>query len=208
MNVITIKHHLLSPLEGRISSWEKMKKVIAHILKLKPQLLQKIKQKKAILTSSMEATALIDVELLQEESDSIIKLFGGTDYKHELGKLKQKERSLSKTSEFCSLDPFIDGKGIIRVAGWIRRSGLNEEYMHPIILRKKSKVTELIIKWCHHRAAHCGRGITLNDIRDRGLWIINASSITKSVVFNCVTCRKLRGTMVVQKRVDLPKVRF
>ena len=88
MNVITIKHYLLSQLEGRISSWEKMKKVIAHILKLKPQLLQKIKQKKGILTSSMEATALRDVELLQEESDSIIKLFRGTDYKHELGKLK------------------------------------------------------------------------------------------------------------------------
>ena len=65
-----------------------MKQVIAHILKLKPQLLQKIKQKKGILTSSMEATALRDVELLQEESDSIIKLFRGTDYKHELGKLK------------------------------------------------------------------------------------------------------------------------
>ena len=88
MNVITIKHYLLSQLEGRISSWEKMKQVIAHILKLKPQLLQKIKQKKGILTSSMEATALRDVELLQEESDSIIKLFRGTDYKHELGKLK------------------------------------------------------------------------------------------------------------------------
>ena len=41
------------------------------------------------------------------------------------------------------LDPFIDGKGIIRVGERIRRSGLNEEYMHPTILPKKSKVTEL-----------------------------------------------------------------
>ena len=45
----------------------------------------------------------------------------------------------------CSLDLFIDGKGIIRVGGWIRSSGLNGEYMHPIILPKKSKVTELIV---------------------------------------------------------------
>ena len=76
---------------------------------------------------------------------------------------------------------FIDGKGIIRVGGRIRRSELNEEYMHPIILPKKSKVTELVVKWCHLKAAHCGRGITLNKIRDRGFWIINASSIAKSV---------------------------
>ena len=47
VNVINIKKDLLSQLEERISSWEKMKKVVTHILKLKAQLLQKIKQKKA-----------------------------------------------------------------------------------------------------------------------------------------------------------------
>ena len=52
-----------------------MKKVVAHILKLKTQLLQKIKQKKAILTSNMKFTGipLIDVELLQEASYNIMK---------------------------------------------------------------------------------------------------------------------------------------
>ena len=90
MIVITIKQDLLSQLEGRISSWEKMKKVAAHILKLKAQLLQKIKQKKAILTSNMESTALIDAELLQEASDNIIKLVQAKHFKDELGKLKPK----------------------------------------------------------------------------------------------------------------------
>ena len=81
VNVITIKQDLLSQLERRISSWEKIKKVVAHILKLKAQLLQKIKQKKAILTSNMESTALIDVELLHEASDSIIKLVQAKHFK-------------------------------------------------------------------------------------------------------------------------------
>ena len=72
-----------------------MKKVVAHILKLKTQLLQKIKQKKTIMTSNIESTGipLIDVELLQEASDSIIKLVLAKQFKDELGKLKQKERS-------------------------------------------------------------------------------------------------------------------
>ena len=75
-----------------------MKKTVAHNLKLKTQLLQKIKQKKAILTSNMESTGipLIDVELLEEASDSIIKLVQAKYLKDELGKLKQKERSLNK----------------------------------------------------------------------------------------------------------------
>ena len=108
----------------------------------------------------------------------------------------------------CFLDPFIDGKDIIRVDGQIRRSGLNEEYMHPIILPKKSKVTKLIVKWCHLKAAYSGRDITLNEIKDKGFWIINASSITKSVVFNCITCRKRNKKMGIQIMADLPKDRF
>ena len=80
--------------------------------------------------------------------------------------------------------------------------------MYSIILRKKSKVIELIVKWCHLKAAHCGGGITLNEIRDRGFWIIKASSITKSVAFNCVNCCKLRVKMGVQILADLQKDRF
>ena len=96
-----------------------MKKIVAHILKLKTQLLQIIKQKKAILTSNMEFTgiSLIDVELLQEASDSIIKLAQPKHFKDELGKLKQKESSLSKASALCFLDLFIDAKSILRVSG-------------------------------------------------------------------------------------------
>ena len=143
--------------------------------------------------------------MLQEANDSIIKLVQAKHFKDEFDKLEQKERRLSKASALCSLDPFIDGKGILRVGGQIVRSGLNQEFMHPIIIPKKSKV---IAKWCHLKAAHCGRGITLNEIRDRGFWIINASSITKPVVFNCVTCHKLRGNIGVQILADLPKDRF
>ena len=80
-----------------------MKKVVAHSLKLKAQLLQKIKVKRAILTSNMESTVLIDVELLQEASDNIIKLVQAKNFKDELGKLKQKERNLKKNK--CIMFP-------------------------------------------------------------------------------------------------------
>ena len=80
-----------------MSSWKKLKKVVAHILTLKAQLLQKVKQRKAILTSNIEATALIDVELIQEASVSFIKLLQAKKFKDELGKLKQKERSFKQS---------------------------------------------------------------------------------------------------------------
>lgn len=55
---------------------------------------------------------------------------------------------------------------------------------------------------------HTGRSITMNEIRGRGFWIINASSITKPVVFICVACHKLGGKMKVQIMADLPIARF
>ena len=66
MNVTTIKQDLILQLKGRMSNWEKNEEVAAHILKLKTQLSQKIKQRRAILTSNRESTGtlLIDVELL------------------------------------------------------------------------------------------------------------------------------------------------
>ena len=66
MNVTTIKQDLILQLKGRMSNWGKNEEVAAHILKLKTQLSQKIKQRRAILTSNWESTGtlLIDVELL------------------------------------------------------------------------------------------------------------------------------------------------
>ena len=75
-----------------------MKKVAAQILKLKAQLLQKTKQKKAIIANNMDSTVLIDAELLLETTDSIVKLIQAKLFKDELDKLKQKEKSLSEAS--------------------------------------------------------------------------------------------------------------
>ena len=93
------------------------KKVVGHILKLKTQLFQKMKQKKAILTSNMESLGvpLIDLELLQEASNSINKFVRTKHFKDELGKLKQKKKRWSKESVLWSLDPFINSKSILRV---------------------------------------------------------------------------------------------
>ena len=123
-------------------------------------------------------------------------------------KFRQKEGSLGKESQLSTLNPFIDKHGIIRVDGRLRRSGLIDECKHPIILPKESKVTDLIVQWCHYNTAHSGRGITLNEIRCRGFWVICGSSVVNSAMFKCVICHKLRGRIGGQMMADLPKDRF
>ena len=57
-------------------------------------------------------------------------------------------------------------------------------------------------------AAHGGRGITLNQIRSSGYWIVGANSAVKNFIFRCVDCRRLRGRIGEQKIADLPTCRL
>ena len=47
------------------------------------------------------------------------------------------EVSLPSSSKISNLDPFIDENEVLRVGGRIKRSNLNTEYIHPILLSGK-----------------------------------------------------------------------
>ena len=49
-----------------------------------------------------------------------------------------------------------------------------------------------------------GRGMTHNEIRQNGYWILEGSSRVARSIFNCVTCRRLRKPAEDQKISCLP----
>jgi len=120
---------------------------------------------------------------------------------------------VAKSSSLYRLDPFIDENGILRVGGRIRRSDFSYDVkhpiiLHPIILPRKGHITELLITFHHERINHQGRGITLNELRSSGYWIIGGSSAVGRYITNCVTCSKLRSKTEDQKMADLPNDRL
>ena len=50
-------------------------------------------------------------------------------------------------------------------------------------------------------------GLTLNEIRPNGFWIVVGSSVVRSHLYNWVICRKLESTFQEQKMVGLPEDR-
>lgn len=64
--------------------------------------------------------------------------------------------------------------------------------------------TNLLICFCHAKVNHMGRGITQNELCQRGCWVVSGSSAISSCISQCVTCRKLRGIPQVHKMADLP----
>ncbi|XP_067939763.1 uncharacterized protein [Watersipora subatra] len=118
-----------------------------------------------------------------------------------------KQGTLSKYSALAKLDPFIDSSGIIRVGGRLKEANLPFAETHPIVLPKKSHVTQLVIANCHRAVAHQGKGITLNEIRSSGYWILGGSSLVASYIHSCIQCRKQRRPTESQKMADLPSER-
>ena len=115
-----------------------------------------------------------------------------------------KEVTLQHSNKIGNLDPFIDENEVLRVGGRVKRSNLNTEYVHPILLSGEGIVTNLLVKWYHQSFGHGGRGYTLNKIRSSGYWIVKTNSVVRSFIARCVRCRYLRGKVGEQKMADLP----
>ena len=122
------------------------------------------------------------------------------------GRAKQKKMVLKKASSLTRLDPFVL-EGLIRVGGRLGRADdLSQEMKHPVILPRKSHVSNLIIKHLHERLAHTGRGHTLAKLREK-YWVTGANAAVRHMIANCVTCCRNRAPVTEQKMADLPKDR-
>jgi len=95
---------------------------------------------------------------------------------------KQRNSSMKTTSSLYQLDPFLDSHGILRLGGRIKRADVPYDLKHPVILPKKSHITELIIRHYHHRVEHQGRGITLNSLQSSRYWVIGGTSVVGNFI--------------------------
>ena len=121
---------------------------------------------------------------------------------------KERKKFLRKNDLLVQLDPFVDQSGVLRVGGRLKKSDLEENIKHPIILPKKGKISRLVVESCHRRVRHQGRGITTNEIRNSGYWILQCNTLVRKVISDCVACRFLRGRRGEQKMADLPSDRI
>ena len=227
-NVLKESGDMIKRLE-RFSSWQKAKTAVALCLRYKRKLREKVKSKDKEIDTSKEKTrheasgsSWITVKDLEEAETEIIKLVQGDAFTLEIKSLqdiqantkygsresdKAKKATLKRSSTLHSLDPFLDHSGILRVGGRIRKASLSASLKNPVILPKSSHVTSLVISHVHERTHHSGRGITLNELRTSGYWVINGNAMVRRFISKCVNCRYLRGTIGEQKMADLPQSR-
>ena len=100
---------------------------------------------------SAEEVILKSVQLRYFEKEILVlqKLNEGDHMFQNRNSIRVRNKKLKQTSTLFRLDPFLDQKGILRVGGRLKKAALAFEVKHPIIVPKKSHITELLIRHYH-----------------------------------------------------------
>ena len=194
VNLVEIKENILTRFEN-ISNCDKMIRVTALVLKFKMKLKQKLNGSGNMETEpSVVTDNLLNINELDLAQRQLLKLVQNQAFCKEIEVLKKKG-NIPRTSKIYGLDPYVDSDGLLRVGGRLRKGELDANIAHPVLLPKNSCISVAIVRWCHKNVAHGGRGLTLNELRQCGFWIVSASSAIRSLIHRCVVCRKLRGKL-------------
>ena len=69
---------------------------------------------------------------------------------------RERNLAIKKSSCLYRLDPFLDEDDVIRVGGRVRRANLPFATKHPVVLPRKSHITDLLIRFWHAKVNHMG----------------------------------------------------
>ena len=202
------------------SDWYRAKRAVALCLRYFRSLNERLRKKQ----SGHEKPRELDVSDLETAERAIIRSVQIKAFEEEIATLQkmkeegsdtesrvfaqQRKANMKTCSSLYKLDPFVDVDGILRVGGRRRRASLAEGVKFPIILPRDSHVTMLIIKHFHKRTRHQGKGMTLNEVRSNGYWVISGSSVVANMISSSVKCQRLRGSVQEQRMSDLPEDRL
>ena len=186
---------VLANTERRVSSWAKLKHIVGYVLQYKKKLLQS--RNKGNPTQKEEPNRKVycdknqlEMVFIQKVELQIIRDSQRRPCSDDI-KLMERSKCVKKSSSIYKLDPYIDRNGLLRVGDCLNQSTMDESVEHPLLIPKASILARLIIKWYPEKVAHSGRGITMNQIRSSGFWIINCYATIKSLISRSIAWRCL-----------------
>lgn len=127
-------------------------------------------------------------------------------YEEDVRSLSQSKK-LPKNTRLRSLNPFIDGNGIIRVGGRLEHAELEEETRFPTIIPHTHPLADPIILDAHESVRHGEKIRTLSETRGR-YWITKGLAMVSKIVRNSIFCKKEGAKATLPFMAPLPKHRL
>ena len=192
---------IIEKLIERRSSWLKLKKDVAWILRL-----TKWFQSKSDETVNV-SKGPITVGETDEAEIEIVKHVQHQHFKEDITELCQNaNKGVKKSSSVYQLAPVLTSAGVLVVGGRLKNAPISERAKHQIILPRSHRLVELIIQDTHEKLGHGGREYVLSEIRQK-FWVIGARPTVRRVLKQCFDCKKQSGLPCQQKMSDLPQCR-
>ena len=158
----------MEPIEKRLcyfSSWDKLRKSVAYILRFMSWLLSKMRCKLGEnkgQCSPMKGRASVNEMIIAEQE--VLRVVQKKASLKEVKQLTEASlgdsamtRSINKSNAIRNLDPFM-GDGLLRVRGRLRHASIKVEARNPIIL---------LVRHYHAKAGHSGREHVLSLILEK-----------------------------------------
>ena len=185
-----------SPIDcTKFSSWRRLLRVTAYILRLVWNLCASYNKNKAPEENNMKPK---EGPLLPEDLESAENHW-----------IKESQKSLKDRlmkGEFKNLSPYTDSDGIVRVGGRANNALVSYETKHPALLPKEHWISLLITRHVH-QCGHTAIATTVAKTRKK-FWILKAHDLAKSVKFKCVFCREMQAKVDSHVMADLPECRL
>ena len=171
---------VLTKLFHRLSSWDKLRKAFAWLLRFKIWFIQKHRRLSVNSSLSMSHTlrgdlSVNEVQVAEREIFRHIQKLSFPDVVEALQRLTRSQESLREVKpglkklkmamSLSKLNPMLDGEGILRVAGRLENADISYDDKHQIILPYRHHVTNLIIQKYHQEAGHPGQEYVLSSLR-------------------------------------------
>ena len=178
------------------SSWQRMLNVMGWILRF-------INNAKEV--NERKTSGFLKVSELRKSHNKIMKLSQSECFAEE-GKALERNVQIPQNSKLLHLQPYVDSNGIIRVGGRLKRSNINVEARHQVILHAENWASKALVTQLHRMNIHEGPCSLLATLRER-FWIIGANRLVKSVIRTCFECKKRNVKPAVPIMADLPESR-
>ena len=214
--VTTVRKCPLDLLIQQYSSWWKLRRAVAWLLRYKELLKSKSERKKDPLNAEedeRETTAKnLTVDELRKAEENILRYVQQAAFPEVHFRIIMAERSNPKKTlkglgtSVYKLNPTLKD-GMLVVGGRLKNAEIAEDAKHQIILPYKDPVTDLIIEQCHVEVGHMGQETVLSILRER-YWVVKGRSAVRRVLKRCLECQKRNNRPSEQLMADLPEERI
>ena len=170
--------HPIDVLCDYYSSWYKLKKALAWMLRIKCKLLHR-----------STSTDFLTVEEIRNAEHVVLRYVQSVHYSDELSSLSS-SGSVTRSSPLYKLQPVLNDDDLLVINGRLSHAPFVDDRRHPVVVPHIHPIASLIVADIHG-SSHLGQEWVVSLVR-KNYWIVSLRKIVKAVSRKCVTCRKVR----------------